>query len=139
MTSKISRKATSPATRRRFLKGALAGAAGATAAVAMPNVSRAETVTFKMQGSWGAKDIFNEMAQDYVNIVNSMSGGRLKIDYLVGGAVVKPFEVQNATDKGVIDRSEEHTSELQSLMRISYAVFCLKQKTTKRTFRRKQS
>src|SRR3546814_1132714 len=31
-------------------------------------------------------------------------------------------------------RSEEHTSELQSLMRISYAVFCLKKKTqTKRT------
>src|SRR3546814_5786156 len=30
-------------------------------------------------------------------------------------------------------RSEEHTSELQSLMRISYAVFCLKKKTTHRT------
>src|SRR3546814_11342942 len=30
-------------------------------------------------------------------------------------------------------RSEEHTSELQSLMRISYAVFCLKTKTTPRT------
>src|SRR3546814_5786204 len=30
-------------------------------------------------------------------------------------------------------RSEEHTSELQSLMRISYAVFCLKKKTTKQT------
>src|SRR3546814_9382501 len=30
-------------------------------------------------------------------------------------------------------RSEEHTSELQSLMRISYAVFCLKKKTTKYT------
>src|SRR3546814_7011118 len=30
-------------------------------------------------------------------------------------------------------RSEEHTSELQSLMRISYAVFCLKKKTTKST------
>src|SRR3546814_3867416 len=29
-----------------------------------------------------------------------------------------------------IPRSEEHTSELQSLMRISYAVFCLKKKTT---------
>src|SRR3546814_3425058 len=28
-----------------------------------------------------------------------------------------------------VDRSEEHTSELQSLMRISYAVFCLKKKT----------
>src|SRR3546814_1793087 len=30
---------------------------------------------------------------------------------------------------GVDDRSEEHTSELQSLMRISYAVFCLNKKT----------
>src|SRR3546814_18698102 len=29
---------------------------------------------------------------------------------------------------GAVDRSEEHTSELQSLMRISYAVFCLKKK-----------
>src|SRR3546814_5033135 len=33
----------------------------------------------------------------------------------------------------LIQRSEEHTSELQSLMRISYAVFCLKKKTTKKT------
>src|SRR3546814_7341957 len=30
---------------------------------------------------------------------------------------------------GLTQRSEEHTSELQSLMRISYAVFCLKKKT----------
>src|SRR3546814_7776079 len=30
------------------------------------------------------------------------------------------------------DRSEEHTSELQSLMRISYAVFCLKKKQTQK-------
>src|SRR3546814_6127260 len=33
----------------------------------------------------------------------------------------------------VPSRSEEHTSELQSLMRISYAVFCLKKKNKKRT------
>src|SRR3546814_3122024 len=32
------------------------------------------------------------------------------------------------TEIGGMDRSEEHTSELQSLMRISYAVFCLKKK-----------
>src|SRR3546814_10529739 len=32
---------------------------------------------------------------------------------------------------GCTDRSEEHTSEVQSLMRISYAVFCLKKKKTK--------
>src|SRR3546814_6313942 len=31
----------------------------------------------------------------------------------------------------IIERSEEHTSELQSLLRISYAVFCLKQKKHK--------
>src|SRR3546814_5014678 len=36
-----------------------------------------------------------------------------------------PVEVMKA------ERSEEHTSELQSLMRISYAVFCLKKKTKK--------
>src|SRR3546814_10269590 len=30
----------------------------------------------------------------------------------------------------IVGRSEEHTSELQSLMRISYAVFCLKKKNT---------
>src|SRR3546814_8147795 len=34
-----------------------------------------------------------------------------------------------------ITRSEEHTSELQSLMRISYAVFCLKKKNTMRITR----
>src|SRR3546814_8022291 len=34
------------------------------------------------------------------------------------------------------DRSEEHTSELQSLMRISYAVFCLKQKNKHPTLER---
>src|SRR3546814_9698518 len=33
------------------------------------------------------------------------------------------------------DRSEEHTSELQSLKRISYAVFCLKKKTRKKQLR----
>src|SRR3546814_5610557 len=32
-------------------------------------------------------------------------------------------------------RSEEHTSELQSLMRISYAVFCLKKKKTQRSIK----
>src|SRR3546814_3000240 len=34
-------------------------------------------------------------------------------------------------DAAMTERSEEHTSELQSLMRISYAVFCLKKKKTK--------
>ncbi len=89
--------------RRRFLKAAAATAAGVTATVAMPNVSRAQTVTLKMQGSWSATDIFNEFAEDYVTRVNEMAGDRLKIDYLLGGAVVKPFSVQDAVHTGVLD------------------------------------
>src|SRR3546814_3569789 len=46
-----------------------------------------------------------------------------------GGNVVVAVDVDHV--KLVVRRSEEHTSELQSLMRISYAVFCLK-KTTKK-------
>ena len=88
------------ATRRKFLAGA--GITGA-AAVAMPQVSRAQTATLKMQGSWGAKDVFNEMAQDYVTRVNEMAGGRLKIDYLVGGSVVHPFQVLDGVHGGQLD------------------------------------
>src|SRR3546814_7184295 len=46
---------------------------------------------------------------------------------------IKPCESfgQSMTNKR--ERSEEHTSELQSLMRISYAVFCLKKKKIKNT------
>src|SRR3546814_2353816 len=39
-----------------------------------------------------------------------------------------PCERLDLAKIGRLDRSEEHTSELQSLMRISYAVFCLKKK-----------
>src|SRR3546814_7289268 len=53
------------------------------------------------------------------------------------GTVVGAMESSNAirseqaSSAGGVKRSEEHTSELQSLMRISYAVFCLKNKTNK--------
>src|SRR3546814_7316098 len=46
--------------------------------------------------------------------------------------VVDAAEQDVALAAGVHDRSEEHTSELQSLMRISYAVFCLKKKKNKK-------
>src|SRR3546814_3719362 len=49
-------------------------------------------------------------------------------DYLIFYPV-KPGRRQSFIDlHDMTDRSEEHTSELQSLMRISYAVFCLKTK-----------
>src|SRR3546814_8403963 len=40
---------------------------------------------------------------------------------------------------GFVERSEEHTSELQSLMRISYAVFCLKKKKYKHKHERNET
>jgi TRAP-type mannitol/chloroaromatic compound transport system substrate-binding protein len=91
------------ASRRKFLTGAAAAATGATA-LGFPAIVKSQApVVLKMQGAWGAKDIFNEMAQDYVTKVNDMAGGRLRIDFLVAGAVVKPFEVMDATSKGVLD------------------------------------
>src|SRR3546814_3246103 len=53
------------------------------------------------------------------------------IDYVGTARVIAPdtlhFDVRVVPEGGTA-RSEEHTSELQSLMRISYAVFCLKKK-----------
>jgi TRAP-type mannitol/chloroaromatic compound transport system substrate-binding protein len=100
--TKAAKRAPTPS-RRKFLKGAAVTAAGATATLAMPQISRAETTVLKMQGSWGAGDIFNDYAKQYVDMVNEMGGGRLKIDYLNAGAVVKAFEVQDAVNKGVLD------------------------------------
>src|SRR3546814_6288535 len=44
--------------------------------------------------------------------------------------------IESVMKDGVLRRSEEHTSELQSLMRISYAVFCLKKKTQQKNYTR---
>ena len=98
------------ASRRSFLKkaAAAAGVAGA-ATVGFPMVARAKPVVIKMQGAWGAKDIFNEFAEDYVKRVNEMSGGSLKIDYLVSGAVVQAFQVMDAVHKGVLDAAHAVT------------------------------
>src|SRR3546814_10090002 len=48
---------------------------------------------------------------------------------------IEPRCVDAISDRAHLVRSEEHTSELQSLMRISYAVFCLKKKKKQKTIR----
>src|SRR3546814_4808439 len=52
------------------------------------------------------------------------------VPQLVGAVldVTYPFLLFAYAAREIVARSEEHTSELQSLMRISYAVFCLKKK-----------
>src|SRR3546814_2757287 len=51
----------------------------------------------------------------------------IKVNGKISPITQNPLTPQQARDL-VLNRSEEHTSELQSLMRISYAVFCLKKK-----------
>src|SRR3546814_5962188 len=51
-----------------------------------------------------------------------------RIQQLLGYDIWAPF-MGHVSASHPLKRSEEHTSELQSLMRISYAVFCLKKKT----------
>src|SRR3972149_2617390 len=99
-------KQSTAATRRKFLGGA---AVAGVATIAMPQVSRAQTVTLKMQTSWPASDIFTEMAQQYVERVNSMAGGRLKIDLLNAGAVVHAFQVLDGVHGGQIDAAHTVT------------------------------
>src|SRR3546814_8690098 len=73
------------------------------------------------RGSW------REGVMDYHNKVSAgrrqWYGCKVWNNYLRINSATKGFVNCGTTPKG---RSEEHTSELQSLMRISYAVFCLK-------------
>ena len=75
-----------------------------------PMVSKAETVTLKLQSSWGATSPFQDMARQYIERVEAMAGGRLKIDLLPSGAVVKAFQVQDAVHKGVLDAAHTVTA-----------------------------
>src|SRR3546814_5433661 len=59
------------------------------------------------------------------NIVNRLRSTLATTERLIAEAQGLAYDVQNM-DRAFARRSEEHTSELQSLMRISYAVFCLK-------------
>lgn len=99
-----------PTSRRRFLTAAAGMSAGGAAAIAMPNVSRAQTAVLKMQSSWGAASSFQDMARQYVERVEAMAGGRLKIDLLPAGAVVKAFQVQEACHRGVLDAAHSVTA-----------------------------
>ena len=91
-------------TRRKFLKtGAVAAGVAATGTVAMPNVSRAQTVNMKFQSTWPNKDIFHEYAADYVTKVNEMGGGRLRLELLPAGSVVPAFQMLDAVNTGILD------------------------------------
>ena len=89
--------------RRKLLKGSAIAAGVGAASLAMPQVSRAQTITLRMQSSWPSSDVFHEMAADYVSRVEAMAGGRLTIDLTPAGAIVGAFQVQDGCSDGVID------------------------------------
>src|SRR3546814_6979194 len=73
------------------------------------------------------------VSTDYNDYMNVKEDILLKIAALVrkhGGELAVPARTLHLPEglrlEGPVNRSEEHTSELQSLMRLSYAVFCLK-------------
>jgi TRAP-type mannitol/chloroaromatic compound transport system substrate-binding protein len=89
--------------RRKFLRGAAAAAAGA-AALGAPSVVKAQgAITMRWQSTWPSKDIFHEYALDFAKKVNDMTGGDLKIEVLPAGAVVPAFGLLDAVSKGTLD------------------------------------
>ncbi len=60
-------------------------------------------ITLRFQSTWPTRDLFHELALDFAKKVNEMSGGRLRVEMLPAGAVVKAFNVLDAVHRGLID------------------------------------
>ena len=88
--------------RRNFLAGTAAAAGAAIAGFPMIAAAQSPAV-LRFQGAWSARDIRHEYALDYARKVNDMSGGRVRIEVLAAGAVVKPTDLLDAVEKGALD------------------------------------
>src|SRR3546814_2068479 len=76
----------------------------------------------------GVEPSLDALVRDYMGAVPPIPPGTPET-----GTVIRPQQVMTVPGGAPATRSEEHTSELQSLMRISYAVFCLKKKNKQTT------
>src|SRR3546814_105279 len=109
----------------------LAGVAHATARMLEP-LADERGVGMRIDGRNGPRARCDRRAvqQILINVVgNAIKFGPENGEVVVGFRDGEQVEIR-------VRRSEEHTSELQSLMRISYAVFCLKKKNKKNTHSR---
>ena len=87
-------------TRRR----ALAAMAGGAAAATLPTAVRAsETTNLRFQSTFPTGDIQHQFALDYAKKVEEMSGGRLRIEVLPSGSVVRAFDLLDAVSNGIVD------------------------------------
>jgi TRAP-type mannitol/chloroaromatic compound transport system substrate-binding protein len=94
--------ATQSVSRRGLLRVA-AGAVAVGAAMRPRRASAQEKFTLKFQSGFPPKEPFHLIGADWAKKVDEMSGGRLKIDLLPGGAVVPPFQVLDAIHTGTLD------------------------------------
>src|SRR3546814_5530020 len=88
--------------------------------------------TMRLRNFRRLKDVRIDLASDISIFVGANNSGKTSASHalqLFNSASRDRFSIH---DYSVDCRSEEHTSELQSLMRISYAVFCLKKNIQRR-------
>lgn len=107
--AKSSAESSAGASRRGFLTAGAATMVGG-AVLATPAVLRAQTQSWTMQSGWPSGDIFHEFAQDLVDKIHEMAGGRLQINLLPAGAVVGALELQDAIAGGALDGSHGVTA-----------------------------
>src|SRR4030042_1825424 len=62
-----------------------------------------QVINWKMQSTWTAGDFHQTSPKKFVETVEAMAGGRLKITLQAAGAIVPPFEVLDAVHKGILD------------------------------------
>jgi TRAP-type mannitol/chloroaromatic compound transport system substrate-binding protein len=74
-----------------------------TGAAASTVVTRAETITWKVQSGWAGNDIFQELFLDWKAFVEEMSAGRIKIDALPVNAVTNINGAIDAVHSGTLD------------------------------------
>src|SRR3546814_6892084 len=77
-----------------------------------------------------SKTLSRELAPDGITVNNVLPGytRTQRLEQILDDRSASTGKSRDAIAATMLSRSEEHTSELQSLMRISYAVFCLKKK-----------
>ena len=92
--------------RRRFLKSAGTGLAAGAAIAPAAAIAQGTQFRWKMQSANPAGTPHMTLLNKFASNVDRMSGGRLKIEVLTSGAIVSPFEILDAVNKGVVDSGQ---------------------------------
>lgn len=92
--------------RRNFLKTASAGIAAGAAAAPAVSLAQGAPIRWKLQSANPSGTPHMTLLNRFATNVDKMSNGRLKIEVLTSGAIVKPNEILDAVSKGVVDSGQ---------------------------------